>query len=103
MAKRLSLFQSCPRSSTLDSAEFAGGVFVFVFLIASGILAAQTEQVIYSFTAADYQPGGVIFDTQGNLYGAASGAQGSTYGHVFELSPALSGWTETVLYTFTGG
>jgi uncharacterized repeat protein (TIGR03803 family) len=82
--------------------KFAG-VLVFVFLIASGVLAAQTEQVLYSFTSADYQPGGVIFDTQGNLYGAASGAQGSTYGRVFELSPSLNGWTETVLYTFTGG
>lgn len=79
------------------------GILVVVVLISSALSAAQSEQVLYSFTSADYQPGGVIFDNQGNLYGVASGAQGSGYGHVFELSPSQNGWTETVLYTFTGG
>lgn len=83
--------------------KFTDSVLVFVLLIASGMSVAQTEQVLYSFIPADYQPGGVILDTQGNLYGATSGSVGSTYGYVFELSPSVSGWTETVLYTFPGG
>ena len=79
------------------------GVLAFAVLISSGFSAAQSEQVLYSFTSADYIPAGVIFDNQGNLYGVATGAYGRTYGRVFELSPSANGWTETVLYTFKGG
>jgi len=64
------------------------------------------ETVLYSFTGfADgaypyYSP--VIFDSVGNLYGTTSwGGDGN--GVVFELSPAGTSWTETVLYTFAGG
>ena len=65
------------------------------------------QTVLYSFTGG--ADGGtpyfsnVIFDRVGNLYGTtfAGGAYG--YGVVFELSPAGTSWTETVLYTFTGG
>jgi uncharacterized repeat protein (TIGR03803 family) len=52
----------------------------------------------------------LIFDSKGNLYGTASGGGscGATAGCglVFRLNPPSSGtgpWTETVLYTFTGG
>jgi hypothetical protein len=47
--------------------------------------------------------GSLIFDQAGNLYGTSSpGAYG--YGDVFELSLNSGGtWTETVLYSFTGG
>ena len=62
------------------------------------------ETVLYSFTGeADggnpwHSP--VIFDSAGNLYGTAS--SGGQYGNgvVFELSPAGTSWTETVLYSF---
>jgi uncharacterized repeat protein (TIGR03803 family) len=55
--------------------------------------------------------GGLVFDMAGNFYGTASGGgyEGgacATYGGcgvVFEMTPSLGGWTETVLYTFTGG
>ena len=45
---------------------------------------------------------GLVFDNAGNLYGTASGGieQG---GIIFELMPNGSGWTENVLYSFTGG
>jgi len=76
---------------------------VFVVLITSAFSAAQSEQVLYFFTSADYTPGGVIFDNKGNLYGVSTGEVGYTYGRVFELSPSANGWTETVLYTFKGG
>jgi uncharacterized repeat protein (TIGR03803 family) len=55
------------------------------------------------FTCFDGKsPNGLVFDTNGNLYGTAqSGANGS--GVVFELSPpapAKKKWKQTVLYTF---
>jgi hypothetical protein len=57
-------------------------------------------------------PSGVIFDAAGNLYGAAeaggdvSGCPSIDLGGcgvIFKLTPSGHGWTETVLYTFTGG
>lgn len=50
------------------------------------------------------------FDSAGNLYGVSG--NGGTYGYfggaygwgaIFELSPSQSGWTEKILYSFTGG
>jgi uncharacterized repeat protein (TIGR03803 family) len=55
---------------------------------------------------------GVISDAAGNVYGTAlaggdsSGCfvQGYTgCGIIYELSPSSSGWTETILYNFSGG
>jgi uncharacterized repeat protein (TIGR03803 family) len=73
------------------------------------------ETVLYSFGAQagdGLRPqAGLVFDTSGNLYGAAySGGIVSApcpdlgCGAVFELSPSLGGgWTESVLYSFQGG
>ena len=62
-----------------------------------------TESTIYSFTGG--QDGGdpsagVIFDKEGNLYGAT---QGAGYGTIFELTPSSTGWTETTIYSFANG
>jgi uncharacterized repeat protein (TIGR03803 family) len=52
---------------------------------------------------------GVVFDRAGNLYGttAAGGSSACSSfgcGTVFELTPSSGGgWTESVLYSFTGG
>jgi uncharacterized repeat protein (TIGR03803 family) len=72
------------------------------------------ETVIYSFTGG--ADGGSpyatpIFDSAGNLYGTAAyggNLTSSTCGSfgcgvVYKLTPGSGGWTETVLYTFTGG
>ena len=72
-----------------------------------------TESVLYRFTGGSdgaVPTSTLIFDQAGNLYGTAmvgglSGCSFSTYhgcGTVFELSPSGSGWTESVLYSFTG-
>ena len=72
-----------------------------------------TETVLYSFAGGsdgDAPQGNLIFDTKGNLYGVA-GRGGVTNGIcpdgcgvVFELTPqAGGGWTQTVVYSFTGG
>jgi uncharacterized repeat protein (TIGR03803 family) len=43
--------------------------------------------------------GGLIMDAQGNLYGMAGGGNPGP-GAIYELSPGVGGWTETVLYSF---
>ncbi len=67
-----------------------------------------TEQVIYSFNFTDGTlPGGrLLLGPDGVLFGTASGGGADQNGLVFRLNPpAVAGdaWTETILYTFTGG
>jgi len=66
-----------------------------------------TESVLYSFAggtdgATPYA--GVTFDTSGNLYGTTTAGGASSAGTIFELVPNSNGtWTESVLYSFSGG
>ena len=66
-----------------------------------------TETVLYRF--ADNPEGGaipywgVIFDSQGNLYGAAAVGGTGGAGTVYELSPSGGGWIAKTLYNFQGG
>jgi len=76
-----------------------------------------THTVLYRFTGgsdgANPGVGDLIFDAAGNIFGTTeagglvenSCAQlaGPGCGVVFELSPSNNGWTEQVLYSFTGG
>ncbi len=62
--------------------------------------------VIYSFTGEDDGSGpggGLTFDAAGNLYGTTNSGGAYTYGTVYELTPAGSGWTETTLHAFSDG
>jgi hypothetical protein len=71
------------------------------------------ETVLYSFNGGSdgaYPQSGLVFDQSGNIYGTAtSGGIGNCNayvggcGVVFELTPTNSGWTQTVLHSFTGG
>ena len=48
-------------------------------------------------------PGGLIEDSSGNLFGTTYSGGASGNAAIFELSPnGQGGWTETVLYSFTG-
>ncbi len=62
------------------------------------------ETIIHSFPAfsGDGQLpfGGLVFDPQGNVYGTTEGGGTHGYGAVFELTPGLGEWTETVLFNF---
>jgi uncharacterized repeat protein (TIGR03803 family) len=91
--------------TTLDGGSSGYGT---VFELTPSAGGTWTEAVLYSFTggtgdgASPYA--GLIFDSTGNLYGTT--ALGGAYqcGTVFELAPSAGGtWTETILYSFTGG
>jgi uncharacterized repeat protein (TIGR03803 family) len=67
-----------------------------------------TEKVLYSFTGSsgdgETPEGGVIMDNAGNLYGTTEyGGNNPNDGIVFELKHSGSSWTESVIYSFTGG
>jgi uncharacterized repeat protein (TIGR03803 family) len=72
-----------------------------------------TESVLYRFTGgsdgANPENGNLVFDGTGNLYGTTAfggtGCSGFTNGcgTVFELQHSGGGWTENVVYRFTGG
>jgi uncharacterized repeat protein (TIGR03803 family) len=70
-------------------------------------LCPWTETVLYRFTG--YMDGAnpaseVVFDTAGNLYGTTlyGGDCGGSCGTVYQLKSSGAGWTEKVLYRFTG-
>lgn len=72
-----------------------------------------TENVIHNFGGYSFYDAGspdaaFVADSSGNLYSSAAmgGAEFSNNGAIYELSPPSGGgtdWTETLLYTFTGG
>ena len=64
------------------------------------------ETVLYRFTGGvdgSYPYGNLIFDATGNLYGTRwhGGAYGQ--GAVYKLTPSHGTWTQSVIYSFTGG
>jgi uncharacterized repeat protein (TIGR03803 family) len=89
--------------ATVDGGAYGYGV---VFKLTPNSDGRWTESVLYSFTggADGSNPlAGVIFDTAGSLYGTTQ-MGGKGYGTVFKLTPNSDGrWTESVLYSFTGG
>jgi hypothetical protein len=89
-------------------------LFFAVLALTTAVSAEWKEKVLYGFQggANDAVPaGGVVFDSQGNLYGATTYggltacAIGGECGTVFQLSPPVrkgAPWTETVIYQFRG-
>jgi uncharacterized repeat protein (TIGR03803 family) len=66
--------------------------------------ASATEQVLYSFTGGNDggdAATGLVFDSQGNLYGTTVIGGTAECGTVFKLAPAASPpWHESVLHSF---
>ncbi len=87
---------------TSDSAM--GNGYPTVFRLApSG--SRYAESVLFTFATQDegYSPeGGVILDSEGNLYGTANRGGLDQGGLVYKLTPSAGTWTQTVLHTFTG-
>ena len=64
-----------------------------------------TETVLHSFTGAPdgAKPyAGLLIGAGGALFGTTSGGGAKGRGTIFELAPSSGGWTESVLYSFTG-
>jgi uncharacterized repeat protein (TIGR03803 family) len=87
-----------------------GAILALAAMFASGVGTSTTPggvtEVLYSFTGspdAEYPSTDLVADDSGNLYGMTvlGGTIGA--GTVFRLSPAVGGWTETVLYSFSSG
>jgi uncharacterized repeat protein (TIGR03803 family) len=87
------------------TAGYSGDGFGTVFELTPSSL-GWNESILYTFTGGTdgaYSYGGVILDNAGNLYGATNAGGTHGAGVVFELSRIANGWTENVLYNFTGG
>lgn len=84
-----------------------------VFKLTKNLAGKWRETVLYSFggDGDGWQPaGGVLVDRSGAIYGTtASGDSGCSMGraeacgNVYKLTHDGTGWTHTILYTFTGG
>ena len=79
------------------------------FELSPGTGGAWTETVLYNFTGlpGSYSPQGLTSDSEGNLYGAASGGNPSSdcpygCGTVYQLSHSSGRWVATVLHNFGG-
>jgi uncharacterized repeat protein (TIGR03803 family) len=83
-----------------------------MFFLVSPLSATWKEAVLYSFqggTDGATPVGGVVFDTEGNLYGATqyggsdNCAPMAACGTIYQLAPQKDGsWKETLLYVFKG-
>ncbi len=84
-------------------------VTVFLWLLTlAGACAAQTENILYSFTGTasdgEYPLAGLVFDGMGNLYGTTSQG-GDNGGTIFQLVPPANPgarWTKKTIYSFDG-
>ena len=102
-------------AGNLYGTTYFGGAYGYgvAFRLSPNGDGSWAESVVHSFTAgADggFPWAGLVFDQAGNLYGTTGGGgnKSCSYdygcGVVFELTPNADGsWTESVLYTFTGG
>jgi uncharacterized repeat protein (TIGR03803 family) len=74
-------------------------------------LCSWHETIIYDFAEDPHgistPYGGLIFDQEGNIYGAAFaggvGVCARACGAVYQLTPSQGGWSLTPIYVFTGG
>lgn len=73
----------------------------------SNVLASWNYNLLLDFTgndgAAPTRLDPLRFDSAGNVYGAATYGGPDNDGVIYELTPSGGGWTESVLYSFTGG
>src|SRR5438477_596015 len=83
------------------NAAFALAVLIVSTVVVTRSVQAQSFIVLYTFTggADGANPGGVIRDKFGNLYGTTGFGGTSDKGTVFKLDTA---GTQTVLHSFTG-
>jgi uncharacterized repeat protein (TIGR03803 family) len=84
-------------------------ILFFLSVFAALSAQAQTETVLYNFCSVpsckdgSFPTSTLTRDSGGNFYGTTPSGGAFNAGAVFELSPSGGGWTESVLYSFTGG
>ena len=93
--------------TTINGGSGGGIVFKLIPPASGG---AWTEKILYTFTGNQgngdgYLPNSVTPDKNGGLFGTTQkgGVSSTGYGVVFHLTYSGTGWTESILYTFTGG
>jgi uncharacterized repeat protein (TIGR03803 family) len=88
--------------TTSEGGSFQGGT---IFKLTSNPDGTWTEDLLYQFTGGadgSYPYGGLIFDSAGNLYGAARSSGVNGCGTIFQLTPNPDGsWTYSVLHNFS--
>ena len=88
-------------------AKYSQGAVVKLTPPAAGKI-AWVPSILYDFNGprGSNPTAGLIADTSGALYGTTPAGGANSWGTVFKLAPPASGktaWTQTVLYSFTGG
>lgn len=100
-----------PDGSLYGTTTMGGNNYGTVFKLTPTAHVCQTticpwnETILYRFSggsdgANPYSP--VVLDAAGNIYGTTQSGGSADQGTVFKLTRSGSGWTETVLYSFTG-
>lgn len=72
----------------------------------TNVLAPWTETVLYRFAGGNdgsLPSGDLVFDQSGNIYGTTVSGGSPGRGTVYELTPSDGSWSETVLWSFSGG
>jgi uncharacterized repeat protein (TIGR03803 family) len=101
-------FQSFLRPRSCSSLGLATLAVIGMTLMVTPVAKAQGYGVLSSFKgsgagdAANPSYGALIEDSAGNLYGTTTGGGASGLGGIFELVNSSSGYTERVLYSFSG-
>lgn len=80
-------------------------VTLMLFATAAASHATAKENIIYIFNGQSQGlgPQGLRPDGADGFYGATIAGGENGQGTIFQLSPGVDGWTETVLYNFKGG
>lgn len=86
--------------STVTGGKYEAGTVVKLTRSSAGWIPI----VLHTFHGGDgyYAAGGVILDKAGNLYGTTDRGGAHGKGTIFQVTPTDVGWTENVLYSFTG-
>jgi uncharacterized repeat protein (TIGR03803 family) len=97
--------------TTYQEGAFGGGTVFEISLTrgGGGQIVSENFSVLYSFSGANvhgdgyHSQAGLVFDRNGNLYGTTADGGSAGYGTVFKLSQTNGVWSETILYSFSGG
>ena len=75
-----------------------------VYSLTPGKSGQYTEKILYAFSGPDGSSPNtsLVEDASGNLFGTTTTGGANGIGTIFELSPAGSSYTETVLHSFSG-